>query len=143
MKNIVTAGDYKDGFVRMDIKVSKANKIYIVKPRGFFAGLGVLLLAVCTIGISLIFTSRNRKIPINKSTVDSYELIGEETQTSATSAVARGAIGAALLGPVGIAAALSAKQKGLHTVALQFKDGKRSLIQVDSNIYKSLVENLF
>ena len=143
LKNTVMAGDYREGFVRMDIKVTKANKIYIIKPRGFFAGLGVLFLALCTVGISLFFTSRNRKVPINKSTVDSYELIGEETQTSATSAVARGAIGAALLGPVGIAAALSAKQKGLHTVAIQFKDGKRSLIQIDGDIYKSLVENLF
>ena len=143
MKNTVVAGDYKEGFVRMDIKVTKDNKIYIVKPRGFFAGIGVLFLAICTVGISLFFTSRNRKIQINKNTVDSYELIGEESQTSATSAVARGAVGAALLGPVGLAAALSAKKKGLHTVALQFKDGKRSLLEIDSNIYKSLVQILF
>jgi hypothetical protein len=101
-------------------------------------------LALITIGISLFFTrSKNRIVVLDKNTVDSYEVIGEESQTSATSAVARGALGAALLGPVGMAAALSAKKKGLYTVAIQFKDGKRSLLEIDDAIYKALVKILF
>ena len=137
MKNTVTAGDYNGFWVQMN-----GSKVLLVKPTGILMGLCKLFLAICTIGISLFFT-RSRKIPIDKTTVDSYEVIGEESSTSASSAVARGALGAALLGPVGIAAALSAKKKGMYTLAIQFKDGKKSLLEVDDAVYKMLVKVLF
>lgn len=120
IKNTVTAGDYKGGQLEWKVRITKANEVILHKP-GAFAG----------------------KFTLDASTVASYEVIDSESKTSATSAIARGAIGAALLGPVGIAAALSAKKKGLYTVALQFTDGKSSLIEVDKDIYKTLVENLF
>jgi hypothetical protein len=120
LKNIVTAGDYKNGSLELKVKITKNNEVYLLKP-GFFQG----------------------KFPIDKTTVESFEVLGEESNTSATSAVARGAIGALILGPVGIAAALSAKKKGVHTIAIQFKDGKRSMIDVDDQIYKTIRENLF
>lgn len=119
-KNIVTAGDYKGGRIELKVKLIGSNEVILIKP-GMFSG----------------------KLTIDNKTVTSYEVIDAESQTSATSAVARGYLGAALLGPVGIAAALSAKKKGLHTIALQFKDGKSSLIDVDKDIYKTLVNNLF
>ena len=53
-------------------------------------------------------------------------------------------MGGALLGPVGLlAGGLSAKNKGAYQIALAFKDGKRSLIEVDDKIYKALVASLF
>ena len=119
-KNTVTAGDYKGGRVELKVKFTKNNEVVIIKP-GFIGG----------------------KVPIDTQHVASYEVIDTESRTSATSAVARGAIGAALLGPIGIAAALSAKKKGLHTIAIQFKDGKNSMIEVDNEIYKTLIQNLF
>lgn len=142
MKNTITAGDYKGYWVWKTDNIVKENHAYITKPKSFLLGACKLFLAICTVGISLFFT-RTKKIPLDKTTVESYEVIGEESQTSATSAVARGAIGAALLGPVGLTAALSAKKKGLHTIALQFKNGKRSLAEVDDEIYKILVRDLF
>ena len=139
MKNTVTAGDYKDYFVQL-----MGGVVQIVKPGSIIVFLLKAFLALITIGISLFFTrSKNRIVVLDKNTVGSYEVIGEESQTSATSAVARGALGAALLGPVGMAAALSAKKKGLYTVAIQFKDGKRSLLEIDDAIYKALVKILF
>jgi hypothetical protein len=60
-----------------------------------------------------------------------------------TAKVVRGVIGSALLGPIGIAAALSAKKKGLHTVALQFRDAKKSLLEINDDVYKILVQGLF
>lgn len=120
IKNTVTAGDYKGGQLEWKVRITKANEVILHKP-GAFAG----------------------KFTLDASTVASYEVIDSESKTSATSAIARGAIGAALAGPVGIAAALSAKKKGLYTVAFQFTDGKSSLIVVDKDIYKTLVENLF
>ncbi|WP_195607758.1 hypothetical protein [Intestinimonas butyriciproducens] len=81
---------------------------------------------------------------LNKETVESYELVTEDISKSAASGVARGLVGGALLGPVGLlAGGLSAKNKGAYQIALAFKDGKRSLIEVDDKIYKALVASLF
>lgn len=115
LKNIVTAGDYLDGRVE-----AGWSKIHITGKNGF-----------------------GKKAIISKETVESYEIIDKNSKTSGTSAVARGAIGAALLGPVGLAAALSAKKKGVHTMAIQFKDGKRSLLEVDDTLFKAIQKALF
>ena len=104
-KNTVTAGDYKGGQLEWKVRITKANEVILHKP-GAFAG----------------------KFTLDATTVASYEVIDSESKTSAASAIVRGGLGAALLGPVGIAAALSAKKKGLYTIALQFTDGKSSLI---------------
>lgn len=80
---------------------------------------------------------------LNKDVVESYEVITEEQRKSAASGVARGAIGVALLGPVGMLAGLSAKNKGTYNVAIRFKDGKNSLVEIDDKIYKELVRILF
>lgn len=87
------------------------------------------------------FTSKG--IEINKDTVEEYEVITEESRKSATSAVGRAFVGGFVLGPVGWLAGLSAKSKGTHTVAIQFKDGKKSLIEIDDKIYKALMKKLF
>lgn len=80
---------------------------------------------------------------IDKTTVEEYQLITEENRKSGTSAILRGAAGAAILGPVGLLAGLSAKTEGINTVAILWKNGKRSLIEVDNKIYKKIVECMF
>lgn len=97
----------------------------------------------CSFGAVLIMTGFGNGFLIDKANVSYYEEIDNSTSKSATSAVARGAIGAALLGPIGLAAALSAKNKGVHLVALQFSDGKRSLVECDDKIYKGIVKAMF
>lgn len=82
-------------------------------------------------------------IVLNKSTVESYDLITDEHRKSASSGIIRGAVGATLLGPVGLLAGLSAKNKGIYTLALKFKNGNNSLIEVDDKIYKNLLKSLF
>ena len=80
---------------------------------------------------------------LNKENVESYELITDEHRKSASSGVARGLVGGALLGPVGLlAGGLSAKSKGIYQIAILFKDEKRSLIEVDDKIYKTLIKVL-
>ena len=90
-----------------------------------------------------IATGLVKGIYLNKETVEEYEVITEETRKSASSGIIRGAVGATLLGPVGLLAGLSAKNKSSHTVAIKFKDGKNSLIEIDEKIYKQLIQNLF
>lgn len=90
-------------------------------------------------------------ICLNRESVEEYEVVTDEHRKSAASGVARGLVGAALLGQVGmIAGSLSAKSKGIYQVAIQFKydrkstySEKRSLIEIDDSLYKILVKNCF
>lgn len=85
-----------------------------------------------------------KAIYLDSKTVESYELITDEHSKSAKSGVVRGIVGGALLGPVGmLAGAISAKTKGIYQVAVQFKDGKRSLLEVDDKIYKAIIKGCF
>lgn len=80
---------------------------------------------------------------INKKTIMNYETITEETLKSGTSAILRGAAGAAFLGPIGLLAGLSAKNKGIYTIAVEWKSEKKSLIEIDDKLYKQLVKTMF
>lgn len=90
-------------------------------------------------------------IYLNHDSVEEYEVITDEHRKSAASGVARGLVGGALLGPVGmLAGGLSAKSKGIYQVAIKFKydrratySEKRSLIEIDDNLYKMLVKSCF
>lgn len=114
MKNFVIAGDYKGKGL-----MYTANKLILAT--GFF-----------------------QKIIIDKTTLESYEVLTEEHVKSATSGVARGLVGGALLGPVGmLAGVISAKKKGIYHIVLEFKDGKRSLVEVDKKIYTELMKLMF
>ena len=94
-------------------------------------------------GVVQIYLDRKNYILLDKYEIDSYDVITEETTKSAASGVARGAVGAALLGPVGLLAGMSAKNKGVYTIAIRFKDGKKSLIEVDEKIYKEFIKAMF
>lgn len=114
--NKVIAGDYKDCIVGVNLN--------IIDPKQGFLGKTV----AC----------------INKDTIASYEILSEESKRSAGNVAIRGLVGSALLGPVGLAAGvLSSKKKGIHQIAIQFNDGKKSLIEVDDKISKMIMTNLF
>ena len=106
---------------------------------GEYEGKNVMLIhgAVC------IMTGFTKKVELTKENVEEYELLGETNNKSAVSAVSRGLVGSFLLGPVGLLAGLSAKTKGVHVVAIKFKDGKKSLLEVNEKIYAALMKNLF
>lgn len=93
---------------------------------------------VTALGITIV-TGLFKKVMIDENTVENYEVFDSEKKTSATSAIGRGAVGSLFLGPVGLLAAASAKKKGVYVIAVQFKDGKRSLLEVDEKIYKKML----
>lgn len=118
VKNTVQAGDFKQGYIRF---ASKKKGLYLC---GSF-GLG-------------------QKVWINKSTVDFFEVVGEEQYRSFGSGVARGIAGAALFGGVGaIAGAVSGKTKGTHLVSIVFKDARKCLVALDDEMLKNLVTVLY
>lgn len=84
-----------------------------------------------------------KKVPISKETIEAYEIVDEENRIKATSAIGRGMIGSLALGPVGLLAGLSAKKKTDYLIALKFKDGKESLIEINKIFYDMLVRTLF
>ena len=95
-------------------------------------------------GLPFINTKITKPLYLDKGTVESYEVITEETRKSAASGIARGIVGGALLGPVGLlAGGLYAKNKGTVTLAIQFKDGGKSLIEADDKFYKALMQQMF
>ena len=106
---------------------------------GDYKGQGVM----SSFGSPVITLPWLKTLKIDKETVEEHEVITEESRKSATSAVGRAFVGSLFLGPVGLAAGLSAKSKGTYQIAIQFKDGKRSLLEVDGKIYKAIVQKLF
>ena len=96
-----------------------------------------------TFGMVSILIGFTKSVLLNKDNVESYEVVDESSRKSAASAVGRGLVGSFVLGPVGLLAGLSAKSKGTHAVAVQFKDGKKSLLEIDDKIYSALMKLLF
>ena len=94
-------------------------------------------------GTAVISAGFLKTVELNERSVESYEVVDETSKKSAASAIGRAAVGSFFLGPVGLAAALSAKSKGIHTIAIQFKDGRRSLLEVDDKIYKAIITKVF
>ena len=114
--NIVIAGDYK-------------NKPVMASP--------IKGEAYLQIGIT-------KKIPLNKTTVEKYEVQGGKEKANTAGAVGRGIVGGALFGGVGaIIGAATRKKKSLTRVAVDFKDGKHSLIQMNDDVLGKFQQGLF
>ena len=80
---------------------------------------------------------------LNKKTVTRVELLNTETTKSGTSAVGRGIVGNAVLGPVGlIGGALSAKNKSRHLIRIYHNDGLSSVLDLDNKMYNKLISRL-
>ena len=96
-----------------------------------------------TFGKIMITAGWMKTVEISKVTVKEYEVIDQDSRKSATSAVGRAFVGGVILGPVGWLAGLSAKNKSSHTLAIEFKDGKKSLVEIDKKLYSLLIKKLF
>lgn len=108
---------------------------------GDYAGKQVLGGGAAQAGIALGLI---KQLYLNKTTVENYEVIADEHNKSAASGAVKGMVGGALLGGAGmLAGVMSAKEKGIYTVSVQFKDGKRSLLEVDEKIYKAIMQACF
>lgn len=100
----------------------------------------------CAFGdLSLIGTVNMKTVnmKLDKSTIRNYDVMDEESRKSATSAVGRAAVGTFLLGPVGLLAGVTAKRKGIYTIAIEYHNGGKSLIEIDEKRYKLLIKKLF
>lgn len=112
-RNVVIAGDYKGKMI-----IQSFGKLYINSMFKTYAEL-------------------------DKKTLKDYEVINEKTQKSVISAVGRGFVGSLILGPVGLLAGLSANSKGTHLIAVEFKNGDKSLLEIDDKIYEKIMKIMF
>ncbi len=94
-------------------------------------------------GVAAIITRAGKREQIDNFSVESYEIINNEQHKSAVSGITRGLVGG-MLGPVGaVAGVMSAKNKGTYQIAIKFKNGDKSLIEVDDKIYKAIIQACF
>lgn len=80
-----------------------------------------------------------KSLYLNQNTVARYELVDQSSDVSMASALTRSAVGKAIAGDAGgLAGAVTAKVKGIHVVLITYKNGKKSLIEIDDTRYELL-----
>lgn len=79
--------------------------------------------------------------PISKHTVSSYTVIDETNKDQYS--FWKGALGVALLGGWGAVAGVGGKNKKEYLIAIEWKDGEKSLILINEEYYKVFVKSMF
>ena len=80
---------------------------------------------------------------IEKDSVLQYELVTKDSYVNGTSAIIKGGLASSLLGAPGLLAGLSAKTDDVYWVAIEWKNNTKSLIEMDSFFYHTLIRALF
>lgn len=88
-----------------------------------------------------IFGQR-KDVYLDYNTVANYQLIDHSSDVSMTSALARSLVGQAVAGDAGgLAGAVTAKVHDTNIVLITYRDGKKSLIEIDRYAYELLKDN--
>lgn len=92
----------------------------------------------CSVGFNVM------KRRLDKEKVAFYEVVDNKNiGKNAVGVIGLSAIGAALVGPIGLLAGAAAKTRTMYHVVVSFKDGKKSLLELTDGDYKFLVQSLF
>ncbi len=78
---------------------------------------------------------------IYKNNISSYTVINESNKDQYS--FWKGALGVALLGGIGAIAGVGGKKKKEYLIAIEWKDGEKSLILIDEEYYKVFVKSMF
>lgn len=79
--------------------------------------------------------------PLKPPYVTNYTVIDETNKDQYS--VWKGALGVALLGGFGAVAGIGGKKKKEYLIAIEWKDGEKSLICLDDDAYKTFVRSMF
>lgn len=79
--------------------------------------------------------------PLDKQRIASYTLINENNKSQYS--FWKGALGVALLGGVGAVAGIGGKKTSEYLIAVEWKNGEKSLICLDDKYYKVFVQSMF
>lgn len=78
---------------------------------------------------------------MNKLSISTYTVIDETNKDKYS--IWKGALGVALLGGFGAVAGIGGKKKKEYLIAIEWKDGEKSLICLDDDAYKTFVRSMF
>lgn len=78
---------------------------------------------------------------LNKDEVSSYTVIDESNKDQYS--FWKGALGVALFGGFGAVAGVKGKKTKEYLIAIEWKDGEKSLICLDEDAYKVFVKSMF
>ena len=78
---------------------------------------------------------------LTKRYISSYTLIDESNKEEYS--FLKGALGAAFFGGLGAVAGIGGKSRKEYLIAVEWKDGEKSLILIDDKNYKVFVQSMF
>ena len=78
---------------------------------------------------------------LTKRYISSYTVIDETNKEQYS--FWKGALGVALFGGAGAIAGINGKNRKEYLIAIEWKDGEKSLILIDDEYYKVLVKSMF
>lgn len=78
---------------------------------------------------------------MNKLSISSYTIIDESNKDQYS--FWKGALGVALFGGFGAVAGVNGKKTKEYLIAIEWKDGEKSLICLDEDAYKVFVKSMF
>ena len=78
---------------------------------------------------------------LTKRYISSYTVIDETNKDQYS--FWKGALGVALLGDIGAVAGIRGKSRKEYLIAIEWKDGEKSLICIDDEYYKVFVKSMF
>lgn len=78
---------------------------------------------------------------LTANNISSYDIIDETNKDQYS--FWKGALGVALLGGLGAIAGIGGKNKKEYLIAIEWKDGDKSLILIDDEYYKVFVKSMF
>ena len=84
---------------------------------------------------------RTTSSPFSKRYISSYTVIDETNKDQYS--FWKGALGVALLGGFGAIAGVKGKNKKEYLIAIEWKDGEKSLILINEEYYKVFVKSMF
>ena len=91
-----------------------------------------------TCGTDLLWVKRD---PFSDYYISSYTVIDESNQEQYS--FWKGALGVALFGGLGAVAGIRGKNKKEYLIAIEWKDGEKSLMLIDDECYKVFVKSMF
>lgn len=76
---------------------------------------------------------------LDSNTVSKVKIMDSDERKSLSSAIGRGIVGGALLGPLGmLGGAVTGKNNKSHMVKVYFKDGAESILEINNKVMKAM-----
>lgn len=85
-----------------------------------------------------------QKIKVDKAVVSRYELVSDIDKHPFWGTLVKGAISRAIFGTLGAASAISSSMnKKVYIISIEFKNGRRSLIEVPDTDYVNVLRAIY